>query len=79
MSLDDYIVAKSAAYASTPLAQPLSTIEIVSLTIEDDYAVAHTSVALTIGAQATNEIELARRRGSWLVVAYRLISSGRTV
>jgi hypothetical protein len=79
MSLDDYIVAKSAAYASTPSAQPPSTIEIVSLTIEDDYAVVHTSVALTVGSQATNEIELARRRGRWLVVAYRLISSGRTV
>lgn len=78
MSLDDYIVAKSAAYSSTPLSQAHSTIEIISLTIEDDYAVAHTSVVLEIGSQATNEIELARRRGRWLVVAYRLISSGRT-
>ena len=75
-SKPEFVAAKQAAYDRAPglagLAEHVSLEEIVG---GADVAVARTSVELTDGSIARNELHLARRDGKWQVVAYELRES----
>ncbi len=78
MNRVDYELAKKAAYTNTSVDTLAPVIAVESLEVENDYAVVKTSVVLSPNDRATNEINFAHRRGRWLVVGYRIISSART-
>jgi hypothetical protein len=69
----DYIRVKSAAYAGrAELRNLASTISVEGLVKGTGYAAARTRVTLPDGSAVRNDIELARRSGTWVVVGYRL-------
>ncbi len=78
-SKPEFVTAKRAAYDRTPglagLARDVSLEDVAGGT---DVAVARTRVELTDGAVVRNELRLARREGSWQVVAYELRDSSDT-
>jgi hypothetical protein len=75
-SKHDFVDAKRAAYDRAPglagLAQRVSVDEVA---VGTDVAVVRTRIELTDGGVVRNELRLARRDGSWQVVAYELRES----
>jgi len=75
-SKHEFVAAKRAAYDRTPglagLAQHVSLEDVAG---GAEVAVARTRIELTDGAVVRNELQLARRDGTWQVVAYELRES----
>jgi hypothetical protein len=72
----DFVAAKRAAYDRTPgLAGLARHVLLEDVTTGADVAVARTRIELTDGTVVRNELRLARREGTWQVVAYDLRES----
>jgi hypothetical protein len=72
----DFVAAKRAAYDRTPgLAGLARHVSLEDVTTGADVAIARTRIELTDGAVVRNEHRLARREGTWQVVAYDLRES----
>ncbi|HUF84383.1 MAG TPA: hypothetical protein VMQ81_07315 [Acidimicrobiia bacterium] len=72
----DFVAAKRAAYDRAPgLAGLARDVVLEDVTAGADVAVARTRIEATDGSVVRNELHLARRDGTWLVVAYELRES----
>jgi len=75
-SKPEFIAAKRAAYDRTPgLAGLARHVSLEDVAAGVEIAVARTRIELTDGAVVRNELQLARRDGTWQVVAYELRES----
>jgi hypothetical protein len=70
---DAFVTAKRAAYQRQEGLRGLARTVVVDAVSEGrNFAVVHTVVELRDGGQAADALQLARRGGRWLVVAYEL-------
>jgi hypothetical protein len=75
-SKHEFVAAKRAAYDRTPgLAGLARHVSVEDVAGGAEVAVARTRIELTDGAVVRNELQLARRDGTWQVVAYELRES----
>lgn len=73
----EFVAAKQAAYERQAGLRGLADRVVVDAVSEGKgFAVVHTTVELREGGQAADALQLARRGGRWLVVAYDLESDG---
>jgi hypothetical protein len=74
---DAFVTAKRAAYQRQESLRGLAQAVVVDAVSEGrNFAVVHTVVELRDGGHATDALQLARRAGRWLVVAYELEPDG---
>jgi hypothetical protein len=70
---EPFVVAKRAAYEAQPALRGIAETVAVDAVSEDrGFAVVHTRVELRDGGAAVDALQLAKRAGRWLVVAYEL-------
>lgn len=70
---DPFISAKRDAYAHQPALRGIASSVVVDAVSEGrGFAVVHTRVELRDGGRAGDALQLAKRAGRWLVVAYEL-------
>ena len=70
---EPFIAAKRAAYERQPALRGIAESVAVDVVSEDrGFAVVHTRVELRDGGAAVDAVQLAKRAGRWLVVAYEL-------
>ena len=73
----EFVAAKRAAYERQPGLRGLADRVVVDAVSEGKgFAVVHTRVELRDGGRAADALQLAKRGGRWLVVAYELMSDG---
>ncbi len=74
---EPFVAAKRAAYEAQPALRGIAETVAVDAVSEDrGFAVVHTRVELRDGGSAVDALQLARRAGRWLVVAYELEPDG---
>jgi hypothetical protein len=74
---EPFIAAKRAAYHAQPALRGIADTVAVDVVSEDrGFAVVHTRVELRDGGCAADALQLAKRAGRWLVVAYELEPDG---
>ena len=76
MGRREYSAAKRAAYAARPeLGGLASAIAVEDVETSRDAAVIRTRLALRVGDDTRNELQLVRRSERWVVVGYRMLGS----
>lgn len=69
----DFVAAKRAAYEHQAALRGLADHVVVDAVSEErDFAVVHTLVELRDGGRAADALQLAKRGGRWVVIAYEL-------
>lgn len=77
LARDDFVVAKRAAYREQAGLRGIASRVVVDAVSEGHgFAVVHTRVDLRDGGHAADVLQLAKRGGRWLVVAYELETDG---
>ncbi|HSO96676.1 MAG TPA: hypothetical protein VLV81_11610 [Acidimicrobiia bacterium] len=73
----EFVAAKRAAYEhQTGLRGLADRVVVDAVSEERDFAVVHTRVDLRDGGRASDALQLAKRGGRWLVIAYELEPDG---
>lgn len=74
---EPFVAAKRAAYEAQPALRGIAeTVALDAVSEDRGFAVVHTRVELRDGGSAVDALQLARRAGRWLVVAYELEPDG---